>query len=369
MNLIQNSIFQTKLGKSNERYIVILCDNTMCIVHRPIFKIDDSGSPQRRIVVIQCDSGHMIGDLIACARYRIYDLKARADKDQITHVLFIIHLSVLPNQVTGSSFVGFQGNPWVSAHIDDLRPTADNLVATQQAIGVPISDLFHGTYMPSYYNRLQSDEKEEEGSDMEEEEDKMEEGDNEEGSDFEEREDSMKSGDDFSSISTDESDSESEGEERGKVGTKVPKRWVERVRDEMETDLQSEEQSEMEVIDIEGDELLYGDILSKDSAAIGANITKDMYKSEKKPLIPLAPHLLGNDTKLGVPTPHVPEKVVLKSPLFKRLHDCIQAAASRLKDFTTKRSTKRVEILVHLVPRELPPKPGKSQLQSSYHYW
>ena len=349
-------------------------------MHRPIFKIDDSGSPQRRIVVIQCDSGHMIGDLIACARYRIYDLKARADKDQITHVLFIIHLSVLPNQVTGSSFVGFQGNPWVSAHIDDLRPTADNLVATQQAIGVPISDLFHGTYnpqateqedesMPSYYNRLQSDEKEEEG-DMEEEEYKMEEGDNEKGSDFEEREGSMKNGDDLSSVSTDESDSESEGKEREKVGTKAPKHWVERVRDEeMETDLQSEEQSEMEVIDIEGDELLYGDISSKDSAAIGANITKDMYnKSEKKPLIPLAPHLLGNDTKLGVPSPHVPEKVVLKSPLFKRLHDCIQAAASRLKDFTTKRSTKRVEILVHLVPRELPPKPGKSQLQHSYHY-
>ena len=349
-------------------------------MHRPIFKIDDSGSPQRRIVVIQCDSGHMIGDLIACARYRIYDLKARADKDQITHVLFIIHLSVLPNQVTGSSFVGFQGNPWVSAHIDDLRPTADNLVATQQAIGVPISDLFHGTYnpqateqedesMPSYYNRLQSDEKEEEG-DMEEEEYKMEEGDNEEGSDFEEREGSMKNGDDLSSVNTNESDSESEGEEREKVGTKAPKHWVERVRDEkMETDLQSEEQSEMEVIDIEGDELLYGDISSKDSAAIGANITKDIYnKSEKKPLIPLAPHLLGNDTNLGVPTPHVPEKVVLKSPLFKRLHDCIQAAASRLKDFTTKRSTKRVEILVHLVPRELPPKPGKSQLQHSYHY-
>ena len=313
----------------------------------------------------------MIGDLIACARYRIYDLKARADKDQITHVLFIIHLSVLP---TKSSFVGFQGNPWISAHIDDLRPTTDNLVATQQAIGVPISDLFHGTYnpqateqedesMPSYYNRLQSDEKEEEGDMEEEEEDeviKMEEGGNEEGSDFEEREGSMKNEDDYSSVSTDESDSESdmkEGNEREKMGTKAPKHWVEKVRsEEMETEpnIQSEDLVEMEVADIE---FQNADISSKDSAAIDANITKDMYKSEKKFPIPLAPHLTSNVT-VGIPSPVLQEKVILKSPLFKRLHDCIQAAASRLKDFTTKRSTKRVEILVHLIPRELPPKPG-----------
>ena len=309
MNLIQNSIFQTKLGKSNERvysYVIILC-----IVHRPIFKIDDSGSPQRRIVVIQCDSGHMIGDLIACARYRIYDLKARADKDQITHVLFIIHLSVLPYQVTGSSFVGFQGNPWVSAHIDDLRPTADNLVATQQAIGVPISDLFYGSYNPQATDKTEKDSKVDE--EEKKTEDEVTKGGNKEGSNFE-----------YSS--TDESDSKSdmkEGDEREKLGTS-----------------------------------------GKDSAAISANITKDMYnKSEKKALIPLAPHLLGNNTNLSVPSPDVHENVVpivLKSPLFKRLHDCIQAAASRLKDFTTKRSTKRVEILVRLVPRELPPKPGKS---------
>ena len=46
------------------------------------------------------------------------------------------------------------------------------------------------------------------------------------------------------------------------------------------------------------------------------------------------------------------------SPLFRRLHGCIQAAASRLKDSSTKRSTKRVEILVHLIPKELPSEPG-----------
>ena len=319
-------------------------------MHRPLFKINDSGSPQRRIVVVQCDSGHMIGDLIACARCRIYDLKARADKDQITHVLFIIHLSVLPNQVTGSSFVGFQGNPWISAHIDDLRPTTDNLVATQQAIGVPISDLFYGTYnpqateqedesMPSEYNRLQRGKTKRDSKVVT----KMEKEANEDGSDLEERESSMSKGDDFSSVSTNESDSESdmrEGDKREKVGTKAPK-----VRDkESEIDVQSEVQAEIEVVNIEGDELQYGDVPSE---ATGANM---VYKSEKKPL--------------SIPSRYVHHEVVLKSPLFKRLHDCIQAAASRFKEFKTKRSTERVQILVHLIPRELPPKPGNDSI---YH--
>ena len=46
-------------------------------------------------------------------------------------------------------------------------------------------------------------------------------------------------------------------------------------------------------------------------------------------------------------------------PMFRRLHGCIQAAASRLKDSTTKRCIKRVEILVHLIPKDLPDTPGK----------
>ena len=53
----------------------------------------------------------------------------KADKDQITHVLFIINL---PQQVANSSFVGFKGNPWVSYHIDDLSPTGDNVVTARK---------------------------------------------------------------------------------------------------------------------------------------------------------------------------------------------------------------------------------------------
>lgn len=84
--------------------------------------------------------GSVTGDLIACARYRIYDLRAKADEEQRTHVLFIIHLT---HQVVGS-FVGFQGDPWVSYHIDDLNTSTENTVSAGEAIGLSLSELFRG---------------------------------------------------------------------------------------------------------------------------------------------------------------------------------------------------------------------------------
>ena len=97
------------------------------------------------LLVIQCDSGHLNGDLIACARYRIYDKRAEAslrhEREGCTHVLFIIHL---PRQTVGSSFVGFQGEPWISTHIDDLRPTKGGAITLQEVMGVSISQLFCG---------------------------------------------------------------------------------------------------------------------------------------------------------------------------------------------------------------------------------
>jgi len=56
-------------------------------------------------------------------------------------VLFIIHL---PRHVLGSSFVGFQGDPWISAHIDVLSPTMHDKIALHEAMGISISCLFYG---------------------------------------------------------------------------------------------------------------------------------------------------------------------------------------------------------------------------------
>ena len=112
--------------------------------HSPAFQ-RRAGDTHDSLLVIQCDSGHLNGDLIACARYRIYDKRAEAslrnEREGCTHVLFIIHL---PRQVVGSSFVGFQGEPWISIHIDDLRPTAGGTITLQEVMGVSISQLFCG---------------------------------------------------------------------------------------------------------------------------------------------------------------------------------------------------------------------------------
>ena len=120
-------------------------DSIMCAIsHSPAFQ-RRVGDTHDSLLVIQCDSGHLNGDLIACARYRIYDKRAetslRNEREWCTHVLFIIHL---PRQTAGSSFVGFQGEPWISTHIDDLRPTTGGTITLQEVMGVSISQLFCG---------------------------------------------------------------------------------------------------------------------------------------------------------------------------------------------------------------------------------
>jgi hypothetical protein len=90
----------------------------------PLF-VEATRSSKICLLVIQCDSGHINSGLIACARHRIYDMRAEAllhkpndSCNTFTHVLFIIHL---PIQAVKSSFVGFQSEPWISYHIDELR--------------------------------------------------------------------------------------------------------------------------------------------------------------------------------------------------------------------------------------------------------
>ena len=56
-------------------------------------------------------------------------------------MLFIINLR---RQELGSSFVGFQGDPWISAHIDNLRPTMHDMITLHEAMGMSISHLFYG---------------------------------------------------------------------------------------------------------------------------------------------------------------------------------------------------------------------------------
>ena len=59
----------------------------------------------------------------------------------IPHVVFIVHL---PVQAACSTFVGFQGDPWISCHIDELKPSAKNGITLETAQGVTVSQLFYG---------------------------------------------------------------------------------------------------------------------------------------------------------------------------------------------------------------------------------
>ena len=115
---------------------------TIC---RPLFK--KTKDRNCRLIIIQCDMGYTTDDLIACARHRIYDMRAKAARELTeteavgTHVLFVVHL---PVQTMQSSLVGFQGEPWISAHIDEIRPTSEGNITLDIAQGISISKLFYG---------------------------------------------------------------------------------------------------------------------------------------------------------------------------------------------------------------------------------
>lgn len=268
-----------------------------------MFKVSEEHG---QVVIIQCDSGHLNGDLIACARYRIYDLRAKAEGRNTTHVLFIIHL---PHHVANSSFVGFQGDPWISSHIDDLRPTSDTGVSAYEAIGLSISELFLGQSKAKPQEHFVGEESKGEIWSQEHERGMQ--------------------------LPLQSQDREEATED-----------WAERVQSqEFEAmEIQVSESPQMTLDDVEG--LEFEDLQSSSASP----------KPEEEP----APSpKLEEAIPLGIVVPcHYEQSLPIRSPLFRRLHGCIQAAASRLKDFSTKRSTKRVEILVHLIPKEPLPIPG-----------
>ena len=114
-------------------------------IFSPAFTRDSHKVNKDCLLIIQCDSGHLYGDLLACARYRIDDERAKIrwrEGQGSTHVLFVIHL---PRQAEThkTSFVGFQGGSWISAHIDDIRAPPESALTLDDALSSPISQLFY----------------------------------------------------------------------------------------------------------------------------------------------------------------------------------------------------------------------------------
>ncbi len=120
----------------------------MLLLGRPVFQMNP-GDTGNHLLIIQCDSGYVDSDLIACARYRIYDQRAKKNKkgitpgtEGVTHVLFIIHM---PRYTATSSSVGYWGDPWISAHIDDMRNPSKANVMLFEALRSSISGMFLST--------------------------------------------------------------------------------------------------------------------------------------------------------------------------------------------------------------------------------
>ncbi len=116
----------------------------------PAFNHSNDTHPTDKLLIIQCDSGHLYGDLVACARYRIDDERERALLQRksdygVTHVLFIVNLPRKESDTSrsGSKMVGFQGGAWISAHIDDIRQPCKEELTLEEARSAPIHELFY----------------------------------------------------------------------------------------------------------------------------------------------------------------------------------------------------------------------------------
>jgi hypothetical protein len=262
--------------------------------HSPYFKGGEEDESSI-LIIIQCDSGHANGDLIACARNRIYDV--RSEKERDTHVVFVIHL---PHQAASSSFVGFQGDPWTSVHIDDLRPTSDSTIMPYEAMGTAISHLFLGNIAPSggQFGLPMDQEGAADANNKEESDTEM--------------------------------DSRPFRGEDEREGAQIPRR---------------EQEDEGESMD--EDELPAGEDRMSEGSEPGGEYEGERMEAE------ITAAAVGGGGDGGVEELLSQPSTALPPPQCQRLHGCIQAAASKLQDDNKRRATQRVEILVSLVPKDI----------------
>ena len=123
------------------------------------------------LLIVQCDSGHLNGDLLACAKYRLDDIVQEesriyqleephtpmSPKQKVVsppkgnpkghfHVLFTVYLP-RKHGSNKSSFVSFHGGEWICTHIDDFFPVQSFSPVLFDECGKQLSDLFHKIYI------------------------------------------------------------------------------------------------------------------------------------------------------------------------------------------------------------------------------
>ena len=111
------------------------------------------------LLIIQCDSGHLNSDLLACAKYRVDDIftdmntgafnsSFEAERQTSCHILFTV---LIPRENSKSSFVSFLGGDWICSHIDDFSPECNYCPVSLALSNTPLSLLFHNPDKDSFH--------------------------------------------------------------------------------------------------------------------------------------------------------------------------------------------------------------------------
>lgn len=250
--------------------------------------------------------------------------------------------------------MGYQGEPWISVHIDDLKPAGDDSIELQDVVGgTRMSDLFIGVTIekqninnsPLPYSTQTS------GDTISEQVVSQAEN------------NILNSSDPIDKIATDEL-----------VSSVSSNLWAQATGSPATKDKSLADPMEIPVEDIE-------DVSFDDMETVELVPNKMLQAQNSKSLLQNIPVLSQEDSLAHIPiVEHIPISEVFvqrqcsedsdpvahlvlqgkRSPLFRRLHRCIQPAASRLQDFNSRRSTKRVELLVRLIPKNISSDFGKS---------
>ncbi|XP_060883381.1 E3 ubiquitin-protein ligase rnf213-alpha isoform X2 [Labrus mixtus] len=99
--------------------------------------------PCNKILIIQCDfEVSQSANLIASAKYSSINEINKITQESIGGKVFVYFITRLPRMEGGSSYIGFHGGPWTSAHIDDLRRSKDIVSDIKALQKMTISEMF-----------------------------------------------------------------------------------------------------------------------------------------------------------------------------------------------------------------------------------
>ena len=263
-----------------------------------------------------------------------------------THVLFVIHL---PQQSVGSSFVGFQGDPWVSAHVDDLRRMDSDTVTLSEAMNKPISHLFISPDSECEVPHESEQTPMEIAKAMDEFEE-MQVAETPHDANQDTTEDLFET-----ELSTHQLHS-SEMEDQEMPPLEGPRERSRMVEEESLEEVPPDEMS-MDHMTSESMDSEQNQVPEKPDDEMSEPEATEHITEPAEPMIEssTAEQLQLESSNQQAAQSHVQPKLksLKKSGYYLRLHGCIQAAASRLQDSAKnkERATDRVKLLVNLIPR------------------